>query len=101
MRSGRGPLRWRISSAWACHTAILALTTEPTVDSQNGFHMAAYADFSRANLLKIENSFQVHRCDRETLFVARQYDKSHHPDPPPLRHFAERRRGLTCARKRG
>jgi hypothetical protein len=77
-------------SAWACHTAILALTTEPVVDSQNGFHMAAYADFSRANLLKIENSFQIHRCDRETLFVARQYEKSHHPDPPPLPYIGSR-----------
>jgi hypothetical protein len=78
------------ASAWACHAAIAALTTEPVVDSQNGFHMAAYGDFSRANLLKIENSFQIHRCDRETLFVARQYERAHNPDAPPLPYIGAR-----------
>ena len=52
--------------------------------------MAAYADFSRANLLQIENSFQIHRCDRETLFVARQYEHSHDPSAPPLPYIGSR-----------
>ncbi|HEY2148937.1 MAG TPA: hypothetical protein VGH32_13430, partial [Pirellulales bacterium] len=78
------------TSAFLCHAAIGSLTTEPAVDSQNGFHMAAYADFSRANLLQIENSFQIHRCDRETLFVARQYEHSRDPSAPPLPYIGSR-----------
>jgi hypothetical protein len=78
------------AGAWLCHAAIEMLTNEPAVDSQNGFHMAAYADFSRANLLKLENSFQIHRCDRETLFVARQYEHAHEPLAPPLPFIGSR-----------
>ena len=77
-------------AAWSCMAAIRSLTTEPAVNSQNGFHMAAYADFSRANLLKIENSFQIHRCDRETLFLARQREQATNPDGPPLPYIGSR-----------
>ncbi|HKD35178.1 MAG TPA: hypothetical protein VKB78_00215, partial [Pirellulales bacterium] len=79
-----------VAGAWICHTAMSSLTTEPAVDSQNGFHMAAYADFSRSNLLGIEDSFQVLRCDRETLFVARQYEHSNNPSAPPLPYIGSR-----------
>ena len=57
-------------SAVCCHAAIFALSSERELDSQNGFQNAVYADFSRANLLQIENSFQIQRCDRATLFLA-------------------------------
>ena len=63
---------------------IFALSAERQLDSQNGFQNAVYADFTRTNLLQIENSFQIQRCDRATLFLARQYERSHHPDAPPL-----------------
>jgi FG-GAP-like repeat len=72
------------AGAWCCHAAIFALSDEPTVDAQHGLHMAVYADFSRANLLKIENSFQIERCDRETLFVARQWWQAHTANASPL-----------------
>ena len=92
-------MKWRhiVSSAlvygagtWVCHAAVMSLTTEQAVDSQNGFHMAVYGDFSRANLLKIENSFQIHRCDRETLFLARQYEQHVDPGGPPLAYIGLR-----------
>lgn len=70
--------------AICCHAAIFSLSSERELDAQNGFQNTVYADFSRANLLEIENSFQIQRCDRATLFLARQFDRSHHPDAPPL-----------------
>ena len=70
--------------AFVCHAAIFSLSSEHQLDAQNGFQNGVYADFSRANLLEIENSFQIQRCDRATLFLARHYHQSHHPDSPPL-----------------
>ncbi len=75
---------------WGCHAAIYCLIDEPSVDSQNGFHMAVYADFSRANLLKIENSFQIQRCDRATMFLARQHEWAVNPEGPPLSYLGAR-----------
>ncbi len=79
-----------IAAAWLCHAAVGSLTTEPAVDSENGFHMACYGDFSRANLLEIENSFAIERCDHETLFLARQRESSRHPEAPPLPYIGQR-----------
>lgn len=70
--------------AIVCHAAIFALSKEHVLDPQNGFQNAVYADFSRANLLEIENTFQIERCDRATLFLARQYERSHDLLAPPL-----------------
>ena len=59
--------------AWSCHAAIYSLVT-PRVSPtpQSALHMACYADEARCNLLGVENTFQTHRCDIETLFTARQ-----------------------------
>lgn len=73
-----------IAGAIFCHAAIFALSSERVLDPQNGFQNAVYADFSRSNLLQIENTFQIQRCDRATLFLARQYDQAHHPGAAPL-----------------
>ena len=67
--------------AICCHAAIFALSSERELDSQNGFQNAVYADFSRANLLQIENSFQIQRCDRATLFLARNTSNRTIPTP--------------------
>ncbi len=50
--------------------------------------MAAYADFSRANLLQIENSFQAQFCDVQVLRMARQIGRAEHPDAPPLEYLS-------------
>ncbi|HEX3997602.1 MAG TPA: FG-GAP-like repeat-containing protein [Pirellulales bacterium] len=71
-------------AAIGCHAAIFALSSERELDSQNGFQNAVYADFSRANLLEIENSFQIQRCDRATLFLTREYEHTQNPDAAPL-----------------
>ncbi len=67
------------AGAVACHVGIFALSSERVLEPQNGFQNAVYADFSRANLLEIENTFQIQRCDRATLFLAREYQHEHHP----------------------
>jgi len=50
-----------------------ALTPAGPMPASMGFHMSYYADFSRCNLWGVENTFQVQRCDMQTLFDARNF----------------------------
>gem|GEM_PF-3434122 len=55
----------------ATHIGIAALRPSVVMPAGIGFHMAYYADYTRSNLAGLENSFQVNRCDAQTLFTAR------------------------------
>ncbi len=62
-----------VVGAWGCRAAVFSLVpsrVSPSVGT--AFHLACYADIARCNVLEIENSFQTHRCDIQTLFTARQ-----------------------------
>ncbi len=60
-----------VGGAATTRAAIVALFPAGEMAPGTGFHMAAYADFTRANVLGLENSLQVNRCDAQTLFTAR------------------------------
>ena len=60
------------AGTWVCEAGVHSLSSLPVLPSASGFHMAAYADYSRSNLLGVENSFQTGRCDMQTLYTARR-----------------------------
>ena len=48
------------------------------------FHIGYYGEYTRCNLLGLENSFQVSRDDVQTDLVAQQYHADHEPAAAPL-----------------
>jgi hypothetical protein len=53
-----------------------------------GFHIAYYGEYTRCNLLGLENSFQVSRDDVQTALVAQQYQADHAPAASPVAYVS-------------
>jgi hypothetical protein len=49
-----------------------------------GFHIGYYGEYTRCNLLGLENSFQVSRDDVQTDLVAQQFQADHNPAASPM-----------------
>ena len=75
---------------WLCQAGVHSLSHLPVLPSASGFHMAEYADYSRSNLLGVENSFQTCRCDMQTLYTARRFERVHNENSEPLVYLRER-----------
>lgn len=56
-----------------CLAGIRAITPGEGVSPQRGFHMAYYGHAARANLLGIEDSLNIYRCDIDTHLDANYY----------------------------
>ena len=75
---------------WLCQAGVHSLSPLPVLPSASGFHMAGYADYSRSNLLGVENSFQTCRCDMQTLYTARRFQRVAKADSEPLVYLSGR-----------
>ena len=78
------------AGTWVCEAGVHSLSSLPVLPSASGFHMAAYADYSRSNLLGVENSFQTGRCDMQTLYTARRFERVHNENQQPLVYLSGR-----------
>jgi hypothetical protein len=69
----------------------------PGASPLGGFHIGYYGEYSRCNLLGLENSFQVSRDDVQTDLVAQQYHADHDHSATPLAYLS-RPYGSACFR---
>jgi hypothetical protein len=70
-----------VCGALICFGGIRMLTNGGSESAQTGFHIAYYGNAVRANLLGLENSLQIFRCDVNTRVAAFSYAAANHlPD---------------------
>jgi hypothetical protein len=68
--------------------ALIRMAGCPSTGPLVGFHIAYYGEYTRCNLLGVENSFQVSRDDVQTDLVAQQYHADHEPAAAPLAYIS-------------
>jgi hypothetical protein len=68
-----------LAGAGSCKAAISGLCPFKKEGSQVSFHMAYYGEYSRCNVLGLENSFQISRDDVQTYFMAQYRNAIDHP----------------------
>ena len=67
---------------------LIRLAGCPSASPLVGFHIAYYGDYTRCNLLGLEDSFETSRDDIQTDLVAQQYHADHAPASPPVAYLS-------------